>query len=421
VLILDTFKAVLESEEVFGLFAGHWSDVFRGYDGVDVLAEITDKFYGNHQTRPSYTEMRRELDALVLRGSDGNFLRPLLEKMEAQPLPVSEVRALRSHALEFARASKMKAELTAAIDALARDGCDAAAEHLSGALRTDTLLKNRGVGKEMYEYTNIVDRLMRWMAASHEGGLMPLSTGISELDEQIGGGIFRRELNVWMGPPKSGKTAALIHLSKIALFMRKNTLYVSLEMSEEKIARRFDQTFTGRTREELTSEDVLSSELEAALRKYTGRLCIVHYPGGSIGVQDIGAIIDDHASRGFQTELLVVDYGDELMPSRRYNEKRHEHKDTFQELRKLADERNLYMWTATQAGRKGAQKEWLDQEDVAEAYGKAMVADLLVGGLRKSDDADVFGISLAANRGGRTGHRFRILQDLSRMQFVRMK
>ena len=277
-LILDTFKAVLESEEVFGLFAGHWSDVFRGYDGVDVLAEITDKFYGNHQTRPSYTEMRRELDALVLRGSDGNFLRPLLEKMEAQPLPVSEVRALRSHALEFARASKMKAELTAAIDALARDGCDAAAEHLSGALRTDTLLKNRGVGKEMYEYTNIVDRLVLVMAitnpspaalrgvtlsmaASHEGGLMPLSTGISELDEQIGGGIFRRELNVWMGPPKSGKTAALIHLSKIALFMRKNTLYVSLEMSEEKIARRFDQTFTGRTREELTSEDVLSSEL----------------------------------------------------------------------------------------------------------------------------------------------------------------
>jgi hypothetical protein len=73
-------------------------------------------------------------------------------------------------------------------------------------------------------------------------------------------------------------------------------------------------------------------------------------------------------------------------------------------------EMDIPVWTASQANRDSANSDIVGLENMAEAYGKAMVADLVISISRKaSEKATGFGrLFIAKNRAGRDGLLFPI-------------
>ena len=87
--------------------------------------------------------------------------------------------------------------------------------------------------------------------------------------------------------------------------------------------------------------------------------------------------------KSFAPSVIIVDYADIMRSTRQYDSLRHELKLIYEELRNLAMEVNIPIWTASQANRDSAKSDIVGLENMSEAYGKAMVADVVVSLSRK--------------------------------------
>jgi hypothetical protein len=86
-----------------------------------------------------------------------------------------------------------------------------------------------------------------------------------------------------------------------------------------------------------------------------------------------------------------------------------------EELRALAVDFQVPIWTASQANRDASNSEVVGLENMSEAYGKAMVADFICAISRKPNEKLMGGARLhvAKNRAGRDGFVFPIKIDTS--------
>ena len=111
--------------------------------------------------------------------------------------------------------------------------------------------------------------------------------------------------------------------------------------------------------------------------------------------------------------MIVIDYADIMRSTRSYDSLRHELKLIYEELRNMSMELKIPIWTASQANRSSAQSDIVGLENMSVAYGKAMVADVVLSLSRKSHEkADGAGrLFVAKNRAGRDGLIFPIKID----------
>ena len=102
--------------------------------------------------------------------------------------------------------------------------------------------------------------------------------------------------------------------------------------------------------------------------------------------------------------------------SRRFDSLRHELKLIYEELRNLSMDMNIPIWTASQANRESANASVVGLENMSEAYGKAMVADIVLSLSRKPIEKSKGSgrLFVAKNRAGKDGILFPIFIDTSR-------
>tara|TARA_B100000902_G_C26676099_1_gene605493 strand:- start:121 stop:570 length:450 start_codon:yes stop_codon:yes gene_type:complete len=113
---------------------------------------------------------------------------------------------------------------------------------------------------------------------------------------------------------------------------------------------------------------------------------------------------------------------------------RHELKKVYEDLRNLAMEKSMPIWTASQSNRDSANSDIVGLENMSESYGKAQVADVVISISRKpAEKSEGFGrLYIAKNRAGRDGivfpiklntamSRFSILENSEEMSFMDAK
>jgi replicative DNA helicase len=149
-------------------------------------------------------------------------------------------------------------------------------------------------------------------------------------------------------------------------------------------------------------------------------LIIKSYPTGSATVMTIRNHIEKLLLKSFVPSLIIIDYADIMRSSRKYDALRHELKLIYEELRNLAMDMNIPIWTASQANRDSANSSVIGLENMSEAYGKAMVADVVLSLSRKPmEKASGAGrLFIAKNRAGRDGMLFPINLDTSRSKLI---
>ena len=85
-------------------------------------------------------------------------------------------------------------------------------------------------------------------------------------------------------------------------------------------------------------------------------------------------------------DIVLVDYADILMPTGNFREKRHALGNIYEDLRGLAGELEIPIWTASQANRSALEEDVIGADKIAEDYSKIMTADFVMSMSRKVED-----------------------------------
>jgi len=245
-------------------------------------------------------------------------------------------------------------------------------------------------------------------------------TGIPQLDRQdvLNGGLGRGEIGVVTAPTGVGKSHFLVNMGAQALRAGKNVLHYTFELTETAVGIRYDSNLC-----EIDSNDVQDNK-EEIRGKYDnleiGRLIIKEYPTGYASVVTLRSHIEKLMMKGFKPSLILIDYADIMRSTRRYDSMRHELKLIYEELRNLAQDLNVPIWTASQANREAANADVVGLENMAEAYGKAMVADVVITLSRKASEKSTGHgrMFVAKNRAGRDGLLFDVIMDTAQSRIT---
>ena len=197
------------------------------------------------------------------------------------------------------------------------------------------------------------------------------------------GGLPNKTLNIALAGTGVGKSLFMCHCAASALLQGKNVLYITLEMSEEKIAERIDSNLLNVPIQKLSDLPKVMFEKKIAKlsEKTQGKLIIKEYPTASAHVGHFKSLINDLAlKRSIRPDVIFVDYLN-ICASQRYkgsivNSYTYV-KAIAEELRGLAVEANVPIVSATQTTRSGFASSDVDLTDTSESFGLPATADLM--------------------------------------------
>ena len=209
-----------------------------------------------------------------------------------------------------------------------------------------------------------------------------ISTGWKGIDHKLYGGLNRGEMTIFAGGSGAGKSLFLQNFAVNWALAGMNTVYISLELSEQLISMRLDSMVSGYGTKEImrNMDDV---DLKVRMKsKGAGRLRVKQMPNG-VNVNDIRVFLREYEiSCGEKVDCLLVDYLDLMMPiSAKVSGSDLFIKDKYvsEELRNLAVERDLLFVTASQLNRGAVEEIEFDHHHIAGGISKIQTADNVVG------------------------------------------
>jgi len=201
-----------------------------------------------------------------------------------------------------------------------------------------------------------------------------------------GGGVPNKTLNIILAGTGVGKSLAMCHLASAALSQGKNVLYITLEMAEERIAERIDANLFDVRIDQLKemTNDRFTSKVESISKKTNGKLVVKEYPTASAHVGHFRALLTElKMKKDFIPDVVYVDYLNICASSRIKGLSGGVNtysliKAIAEELRGLAVETNVPIWSATQVTRTGFNNSDVELTDTSESFGLPATADLMI-------------------------------------------
>ena len=198
------------------------------------------------------------------------------------------------------------------------------------------------------------------------------------------GGIPNKTLNIALAGTGVGKSLFMCHVASSVLLQGKNVLYITLEMAEEKIAERIDANLLNVNIQDITDlpRQMFESKVTNISDKTQGTLIIKEYPTASAHSGHFKALLNELAlKKSFKPDIIFIDYLN-ICASSRYKAGSNVNSYSFikaiaEELRGLAVEFNLPIFSATQTTRSGYGSSDVELTDTSESFGLPATADLM--------------------------------------------
>lgn len=198
------------------------------------------------------------------------------------------------------------------------------------------------------------------------------------------GGLPNKTLNIALAGTGVGKSLFMCHVAAGCMVQGKNVLYITLEMSEEKIAERIDANLLNVTVDDLMElpKDIYDKKVARVREKTTGKLIIKEYPTASASSIHFRTLLNElNLKRSFVPDIIFIDYLNICCSSRikaGANVNSYSYvKAIAEELRGLAVEYNVPIVSATQTTRSGFTSSDPGLEDTSESFGLPATADFM--------------------------------------------
>jgi replicative DNA helicase len=215
----------------------------------------------------------------------------------------------------------------------------------------------------------------------------------------------RKTLFLVLAPKKSGKSFWLVEIGKQALLHKKSVLHITLEMSEEQVAKRYCMALFAMTsnyvstirvpifkrdqlgrctsidfddRAPIHLEPSIAGELAKRLEALRNRshLLIKEFPTGNLTVSQLQSFLDSLARREhFTPDLLMIDYP-KIMKHDMVNMRLSIGRN-LEEIRGLGVERNMAIVAPAQANRSSENARVVTSGMLSEDWSMSQTADII--------------------------------------------
>jgi hypothetical protein len=279
---------------------------------------------------------------------------------------------VKNETIEFCKNQKMKVAILESVDLLKAGKFDAIKKKVDSALKAGA---DKDVG---HEYKDHIEERYS------EGARNCVATNWDVINDIMSGGLAGGELGVVVAPAGGGKSWGLINVAANAVKQGKTVIYYTLELNAFYVGRRIDAYLTKIPFQNL-QEEHSRERIQEAMEGLEGNLIIKYYPTRTASITTITSHIEKCISQGKKPDMIVLDYADLIRPSKA-GDKRLELNDIYEDLRGVAGEYDIPIWTASQANRSATEEDVIEGNKVSESYNKVMVCDFIMSLSRKLND-----------------------------------
>tara|TARA_R110001592_G_scaffold43380_5_gene140633 strand:+ start:532 stop:1938 length:1407 start_codon:yes stop_codon:yes gene_type:complete len=199
------------------------------------------------------------------------------------------------------------------------------------------------------------------------------------------GGTPQKTLNIIMAGTGVGKSLFLCHHAANCLSQNNNVLYITCEMAEERIAERIDANLLDMTIDNVQDlpKTIYNKKLNNLKSKIKGKLIVKEYPTATANVNHFRALLDElWMKKQFKPDIIFIDYLNICASARLKNGSNVNSysyiKAIAEELRGMAVERSVPVFSATQVNRNGFNNSDVGLEDTSESFGLPATADFMI-------------------------------------------
>ena len=343
-------------------------DMFDSDSNKWLVKNIRDYFY-EYKKQPTLEVVKYKVDDIdndVLKSGVVDKLRDVWKNIEA-----TDLEFVQSETLDFCKNQTLKSAILNSVDLLEQKKYDDIKSLIDNAMKAGS---ERDLG---HDYIPSLELRLE------ESARITVKTPWDVINDITDGGLGPGELGVVVAPAGIGKSWTLQALGSEVVRQGKTVVHYSLELNENYVGLRYDSIFSGVTTANIKYH---KEEVEKQLSKLPGKLLIKYFPTKAASVNTIGAHLKQIELSGVDIDMVIVDYADILMPTGNFKEKRHAIGTIYEDLRGLAGELEIPIWTASQANRSALEEDVIGADKVAEDYSKVMTADFVISMSRKVED-----------------------------------
>lgn len=207
-------------------------------------------------------------------------------------------------------------------------------------------------------------------------------------------GLLPKTLNIILAGIHVGKTLMMCNFAASNYMDGKNVLYITMEMSEEQIQQRIDAALLDITLDdlEIIPKDVFKKKIDRIKAKTIGKLITKEYPTSGASAANFRHLLHELRQKDkFVPDIIFIDY---LNICQSFKHKNNSNVNSYemiksvaQELRALAVEFNLPIFSATQTTREGLGSSDIGMSNTSESIALPGLADFMFAAIR-TDELD---------------------------------
>jgi hypothetical protein len=309
----------------------------------------------------------QEIDSDLLQVNVKDVLKEIFKSMEATDLDY-----IKDKSLDFHKSQVLKDAIIRSAEILERDGDSDEIKSLIDTAMQAGVERNLG-----HDYLEDIEERYS------ETARITSPTPWDIINEVMQGGLGAGELGVIVAPAGIGKSWVLSAMGAYAISKGLNVVHYTLELNEAYVGLRYDSIFSGVESQNLKYH---KDEVIERLDKLEGNLTIKYYPTKACTVNTLSAHLKKVTTFGTKVDMVLVDYADIMKDVNKHTEMRHALGSIYEDIRGLAGEMQIPIWTASQANRSALDEDVIEASKVAESYAKVMTADFVMSLSRKIED-----------------------------------
>jgi len=341
---------------------------FESETNIWIVRCIID-YFNKYKQQPTLEVMKVELDKVendVLKTTIVENLKEVTKHLHS-----SDQDFIKDEAIEFCKNQVIKNAIMSSVDLLQTGQYDQIKTNIDNAMKAGS---ERDIG---HEYNVAVDD--RFSETTRK----TVATNWDSINSVMDGGLGPGELGVFVAPAGIGKSWGLVNVAAHAVKNGLNVIHYTLELSAPYVGLRFDSVFTGIAAQNLKYH---IDEIKESVNNLEGNLVVKYYPTKTASVNTLKAHIEKCILQDKKPDVIIVDYADLLRGAGRTQDLRHELGNIYEDLRGMAGEYEIPVWTASQANRSALEEDVIGADKIAESYAKIMTADFVISLSRKIED-----------------------------------
>ena len=339
-------------------------------DGFKWIVKEIREYYNEYKTTITMEVFKikiKEIESELLQVNVKDSLKEIFKSIEADDLEY-----IKDKALEFHKTQVLKDAVIQSAQILEMDGNTDEIKSLIDSAMQAGVERNLG-----HDY--LVDIEERYSDTARITSPTPWDI----INELMQGGLGAGELGVVVAPAGIGKSWVLSAMGAYAISQGLNVVHYTLELNEAYVGLRYDSIFSGVESQNLKYH---KEEVIERLDKLEGSLTIKYYPTKACTVNTLSAHLKKVTTFGTKVDMVLVDYADIMKDVGKAQEMRHALGNIYEDLRGMAGEMQIPIWTASQANRSALDEDVIEASKVAESYTKVMTADFVISLSRKIED-----------------------------------